>query len=259
MLLSVSVHGGLAFYDWMTDPGDSRVSAAPVLVTLLPAIDIAPSPLTENSPTLFDPQPSNKIPQAALHKSSLPLPKAAVRKPVAAAQISSPKKPLPVVAHDDPAAHAKSSEMVCMIPQDVVTEQASVLPAEPSMPEAQPGGAGHERAMMPAGPTASLASGGLSDARNLTDAIPNYSSNPLPEYPAMARQKHWQGVVWLLVDVSVEGLVEDLRIEQSCGHRILDRAARRTVKRWRFTPARRAGLPVASQVRIPVRFRLEDS
>jgi protein TonB len=89
-------------------------------------------------------------------------------------------------------------------------------------------------------------------------AIPAYRSNPLPEYPYQARQKRWEGVVWLLVEVSAEGLVDNLRVEQSCGHKILDRAAGQAVQKWRFSPALRAGLPVVSQVRIPVRFRLED-
>jgi len=89
--------------------------------------------------------------------------------------------------------------------------------------------------------------------------MPNYRNNPLPEYPYIARQRHWEGVVWLLVDVSAKGLVDDVDVEQSCGHRVLDRAASRTVRRWEFTPATRAGMPVESQVRIPVRFSLEDS
>jgi len=93
----------------------------------------------------------------------------------------------------------------------------------------------------------------------LTEAMPNYRNNPLPEYPYIARQRHWEGVVWLLVDVSAKGLVDDVDVEQSCGHRVLDRAASRTVRRWEFTPATRAGMPVESQVRIPVRFSLEDS
>jgi protein TonB len=93
----------------------------------------------------------------------------------------------------------------------------------------------------------------------LVEAMPNYRSNPLPEYPYIARQRHWEGVVWLLVDVSAEGLVDDVDVERSCGYRALDRSARKTVQRWEFTPAMRAGLPVESQVRIPVRFSLEDS
>ena len=95
-------------------------------------------------------------------------------------------------------------------------------------------------------------------ANSLVEAIPHYRSNPLPEYPRLARKKHWEGVVWLLVDVSADGSVEDLEVEKACGHKVLDRAAERTVKRWQFSPATRGGLPVSSQVRIPVRFRLED-
>ena len=89
--------------------------------------------------------------------------------------------------------------------------------------------------------------------------MPDYRNNPLPEYPFIARQKHWQGVVWLLVDVSAKGLVDAVDLEQSCGYRALDRAASRAVQRWEFTPAKRGGLPIASQVRIPVRFSLEGS
>lgn len=111
----------------------------------------------------------------------------------------------------------------------------------------------------PAGDTAVAAQAAVTDDLDLAEAVPNYRSNPLPEYPYLARQRRWQGTVWLLVDVSADGLVNGLRIEQSCGHSVLDRAASRTVQRWRFTPARRGGVPVASRVRIPVRFHLEDS
>jgi protein TonB len=97
------------------------------------------------------------------------------------------------------------------------------------------------------------------DGGDLTEATPNYRTNPLPEYPQLARQKQWQGVVWLLVDVSAQGLVDDVNIERSCGYRVLDTSARSTVQRWEFSPATRDGLPVESRVRIPVRFSLEDS
>ena len=51
--------------------------------------------------------------------------------------------------------------------------------------------------------------------------------------------------------------VEDLSVEASSGYKVLDRAATRTVSRWSFEPATRAGIPVSSKARIPVRFRLE--
>ena len=64
--------------------------------------------------------------------------------------------------------------------------------------------------------------------------------------------------MWLVVDVAANGSVEGVEVERSCGYRVLDRAASRTVKDWEFTPATRAGLPVESRVRIPVRFSLGE-
>jgi protein TonB len=157
---------------------------------------------------------------------------------------------------------ASSAEMVCMTPQDVVFDDLPEM-----FSDRQPEAATAAVATAPDEVSDSapqtfekglLDSAALSAYRSsLIEAVPNYRSNPLPEYPRLARQKHWEGVVWLLVDVTAEGLVDDLRVEQSCGHKVLDRTARRTVKRWQFSPAQRAGVPVASQVRIPVRFRLE--
>lgn len=88
-------------------------------------------------------------------------------------------------------------------------------------------------------------------------AEPLYRSNPLPEYPLQARRRHWEGAVWLRVNVSPHGTVTALEVEESSGHRVLDRAAQQSVRRWKFRPARRNGLPVACEVRIPVNFRLE--
>ncbi len=156
--------------------------------------------------------------------------------------------------------------MVCMTPQAVVSDTPVVLPvenqtstpssktvevlADASDPAPQAALHGVENSL--------LESSALSVSQSLLEAIPNYRSNPLPKYPYLARQRHWEGTVWLLVDVSADGLVDDLRVEQSCGHQVLDRAASRTVRRWQFSPAKRVGLPVSSQVRLPVRFRLED-
>jgi protein TonB len=146
-------------------------------------------------------------------------------------------------------------ELVCPTPQEDTADSADSAVAVAAAPVPV-----EETVLM-----ASLVTGDLqvvnqasSSASSLVEAIPHYRSNPLPEYPRLARKKHWEGVVWLLVDVSVDGSVDDLEVEKTCGHKILDRAAQRTVKRWQFSPATRGGLPVSSQVRIPVRFRLEE-
>ena len=81
--------------------------------------------------------------------------------------------------------------------------------------------------------------------------------NPLPSYPFAARRRGLEGKVLLRVAVLPSGAAASVTVESSSGHRILDRAAREAVRRWRFTPATRAGRPVEAEVRVPVTFKLE--
>jgi len=87
---------------------------------------------------------------------------------------------------------------------------------------------------------------------------PRYLENARPDYPAMARLQGYEGVVWLSVQVSPEGRVGDLRIKKSSGFDILDRAAARAVKTWRFEPATSMGNPVPMWVDLPIRFVLTE-
>jgi protein TonB len=82
--------------------------------------------------------------------------------------------------------------------------------------------------------------------------------NPKPPYPLAARRQGFEGRVLLAAHVRADGSCGDVRLKQSSGHTLLDRAALDTVKRWRFLPASRAGNSVDSWVDVPIRFRLED-
>jgi protein TonB len=264
LLLSGSVHGGLAFYDWMP-PAESRLVHAPVAVSLLPAIDIALPVLEEQSQTPPETVPASPTPRVVAARQPRVDPQQktlASRAPVTKAL---PAKPLLAVVADEPERQITSAESVCVAPQEVIDETLSELFAD-SQPEAAlpwPDIATDDvptekqQVSQPSVDKGLLNSFPVSATQPLIEAFPNYRSNPLPKYPHLARQKHWQGVVWLLVDVSADGLVDDLRLEKSCGYRVLDKAASQAVRRWKFSPARRAGLVVESQVRIPVRFRLE--
>jgi protein TonB len=86
----------------------------------------------------------------------------------------------------------------------------------------------------------------------------NYAHNPKPEYPSLAKSREWQGKVLLRVRVSAAGLSEEVQVEHSSGHEILDDAAIDAVKQWRFIPARRGETPVASAVLVPIVFSLRE-
>lgn len=80
--------------------------------------------------------------------------------------------------------------------------------------------------------------------------------NPKPEYPFVARNRGYQGRVVLQVDVLPDGTAERVELASSSGYDSLDAAAVRTVRQWRFVPARRNGAPVAAAVTVPVLFKL---
>lgn len=91
-------------------------------------------------------------------------------------------------------------------------------------------------------------------------ARPDYSVNPKPLYPLIARRLGAQGVVVLRVQVREDGSVAAVELARSSGFAMLDESASRTVREsWRFLPARIDGIPVASWVEVPIRFVLEDS
>jgi protein TonB len=56
------------------------------------------------------------------------------------------------------------------------------------------------------------------------------------------------------VEVSKEGRPTAVSLSRSCGFPDLDQAALQAVRHWLFDPALKAGIPVASQVVVPVHF-----
>lgn len=85
----------------------------------------------------------------------------------------------------------------------------------------------------------------------------DYLDNPPPPYPLLARRLGEQGRVVLRVLVNAVGRPEEVQIRTSSGHPLLDEAARDTVRRWKFVPARRGSEAVPAWVLIPISFNLE--
>jgi protein TonB len=89
-------------------------------------------------------------------------------------------------------------------------------------------------------------------------AQPDYLANPAPRYPDQARRLGQEGLVQLSVNVNVQGDATQVKIKQGSGFSLLDEAALKAVRRWRFHPAKLGGLPVDSNVEVPIRFRLNE-
>ena len=79
-------------------------------------------------------------------------------------------------------------------------------------------------------------------------------SCPRPSYPPAAAIYGLEGDVEVEIVVDEQGRVTLARALS--GHSALRDAARKAVLAWRFAPATRDGVPVASTRRIPVQFRL---
>lgn len=90
-------------------------------------------------------------------------------------------------------------------------------------------------------------------------AQPGYDSNPPPPYPYQARKNHQEGRVILQVRVNKKGQPEEVRLKESSGFPLLDTAALNAVQKWRFKPARLAGVAIETIVDVPIRFQLKNA
>jgi protein TonB len=76
-----------------------------------------------------------------------------------------------------------------------------------------------------------------------------------PAYPEFARLSRAQGVVVLEAILDATGKVESVKVLSS--HPLLDDAAVRAVRQWRYTPTELNGVPVPVLMTITVRFSLD--
>lgn len=183
-----------------------------------PAPDPPPPPAPEPPPPAPEPPPIVKPPE--------PVP---------------PKTPKPVVP---PQAMPRPAEAK---PVPKVPPKPSPDPKPPESPPPKP----QPSVAIPPAPAPS-------QARIAVDKPPVPRRRIKPEYPRGARERGEEGDVTLELDISESGTVNDVRIIASCGFAELEQAAIQTVKRARFTPARRGNSKVPASARITLTFRLKD-
>lgn len=171
-----------------------------------------------------------------------PPPVEAPKPPPAPQPVAEPVKPPPPA----PAApvHAPAPK-----PRAVAAPAASAAPVASEAPATA--------AAEAAAPASAPVAPAVPKAAAEPDLKPAPAEAPRPAYPRAARQRGWQGLVLVLVRVTEDGVPQEVSVKESSGHSVLDDAALEAVRRWRFTPARQAGHPVAAAVEVPVRFSLE--
>ncbi len=146
-------------------------------------------------------------------------------------------QPSPVVTQAEP------SQAAPIVP---ATASPAPATAAPVAPAAAPAAVGQPRPN-PITATAAVA---------LPSSDADYLNNPVPAYPRMSKRLAEQGTVTARVHINTEGRVEQAEIRTSSGYPRLDEAALETVKRWRYVPGKRAGVPEAMWFNVPVRFVL---
>ncbi len=85
-----------------------------------------------------------------------------------------------------------------------------------------------------------------------------YLHNPKPRYPRAAKKRGIEGMVMVNVRVGRDGRPLEVLIHTSSGYGVLDRAALKAVRGWRFEAARRGNTRVEGKVLVPINFELTE-
>ncbi|MFO0948882.1 MAG: energy transducer TonB [Planctomycetota bacterium] len=78
----------------------------------------------------------------------------------------------------------------------------------------------------------------------------------IPVYPDEAKRRGIEGTVILRLHVTAEGNVDVALLEKSSGSELLDHSAMEFSRSIRFSPASVDHVPVATVIRLPIRYRL---
>ncbi len=122
--------------------------------------------------------------------------------------------------------------------------------------------------LAPLGPEEKMLSNEASVPKTLQPAMPHIRadpravqskaiSQPFPEYPTTARLNRQQGTVVMLASIDENGKVREPYVIVSAGP-LLDGAALRAIRTWRYRPASLDGIPVTVDTTITVVFALHE-
>ncbi|MCB4364936.1 energy transducer TonB [Hydrogenophaga taeniospiralis] len=84
-----------------------------------------------------------------------------------------------------------------------------------------------------------------------------FLGNPKAPYPQLSERLGEEGTVWIRAYIEPNGTASKADVSQSSGYARLDQTALQTALKWRYVPGKRAGVPEAMWVTIPIHFVIE--
>lgn len=105
------------------------------------------------------------------------------------------------------------------------------------------------------GPGSDRGTGGQAYRLSARVIPPKAIYDPEPEYSEEARKVKHEGMVVLSLVIDEQGRPKDIHVARSLGMG-LDEKAIEAVRKWKFAPGTKDGIPVAVEVNVEVNFRL---
>lgn len=96
----------------------------------------------------------------------------------------------------------------------------------------------------------------VQDVVPVTRDVKTFGRRVQPEYPRSALRRRQEGTVLLRVLISETGKREDIKIHSPSRYSLLNNAAVKAVKKWKFKPHLVNGRPVKSWIEIPIEFKI---
>jgi protein TonB len=78
-----------------------------------------------------------------------------------------------------------------------------------------------------------------------------------PIYPYELKREGITGIVSVSFEVDEQGNVQDAAVQKSSNSKF-DQAALEAIKKWKFKPGRKDGVPVKMKVAIPLQFNVNE-
>lgn len=103
------------------------------------------------------------------------------------------------------------------------------------------------------------AASGMGPAVVVADRGATAHMMPPPSYPTIAFEQRIGGKVLLRVDVDSEGKATNVRVLEATPAGVFDDVTVAAAKQWTFQPAIKDGKAVASALKIPVTFAMDDA